>query len=95
AVKPPTTILSTYAKAKSRAKKDAENKTNQEKTTEDASGSSSSKAGETQEESTLIQKRIQEHKKQLCSECKYLSWLHVLEEDESRRSRFHRDISIR
>uniref|UniRef100_A0A0E0H5R4 26S proteasome non-ATPase regulatory subunit 1 homolog n=1 Tax=Oryza nivara TaxID=4536 RepID=A0A0E0H5R4_ORYNI len=49
AVKLPTAILSTYAKAKSRAKKDAESKANQEKATEDASGSSSSKATKTQE----------------------------------------------
>jgi 26S proteasome regulatory subunit N2 len=61
AVKLPTAILSTYAKAKSRAKKDAESKANQEKTvdteskanqektTEDASGSTSGKAAKTQE----------------------------------------------
>ncbi|KAF0930614.1 hypothetical protein E2562_033811 [Oryza meyeriana var. granulata] len=49
AVKLPTAILSTYAKAKSRAKKDAESKANQEKAAEDASGSSSSKAAKTQE----------------------------------------------
>ncbi|KQJ84467.1 26S proteasome non-ATPase regulatory subunit 1 homolog A [Brachypodium distachyon] len=61
AVKLPTAILSTYAKAKSRAKKDAESKANQEKamdseskvnqekTTEDTSGSTSGKASKTQE----------------------------------------------
>uniref|UniRef100_A0A453CSV8 26S proteasome non-ATPase regulatory subunit 1 homolog n=1 Tax=Aegilops tauschii subsp. strangulata TaxID=200361 RepID=A0A453CSV8_AEGTS len=50
AVKLPTAILSTYAKAKSRAKKDAESKAaNQEKTTEDASGSTSGEAAKTQE----------------------------------------------
>ncbi|XP_006652792.1 26S proteasome non-ATPase regulatory subunit 1 homolog A-like [Oryza brachyantha] len=48
-VKLPTAILSTYAKAKSRAKKDAESKANQEKATEEVSGSTSSKAAKTQE----------------------------------------------
>ena len=48
-VKLPTAILSTYAKAKSRAKKDAESKANQEKATEEASGSTSSKAAKAQE----------------------------------------------
>ncbi|CAD6262383.1 unnamed protein product [Miscanthus lutarioriparius] len=48
-VKLPTAILSTYAKAKSRAKKDAESKANQEKATEEASGSTSSKAAKVQE----------------------------------------------
>ena len=48
-MKLPTAILSTYAKAKSRAKKDAESKANQEKATEEASGSTSSKAAKAQE----------------------------------------------
>ncbi|VAH09609.1 unnamed protein product [Triticum turgidum subsp. durum] len=70
AVELPTAILSTYAKAKSRAKKDAESKAaanqektaaeaeskaNQEKTTEDASGSISCKAAD------AIQVRIKPH----------------------------------
>jgi len=48
-VKLPAAILSTYAKAKSRAKKDAESKANQEKATEEASGSTSSKTAKAQE----------------------------------------------
>ncbi|VAH09610.1 unnamed protein product [Triticum turgidum subsp. durum] len=77
AVELPTAILSTYAKAKSRAKKDAESKAaanqektaaeaeskaNQEKTTEDASGSISCKAAD------AIQVRIKPHCGQLCRE---------------------------
>ncbi|XBJ26858.1 hypothetical protein VPH35_004209 [Triticum aestivum] len=75
AVELPTAILSTYAKAKSRAKKDAESKAaanqektaaeaeskaNQEKTTEDASGSTSGKAADAMQVDSTAEKKAAE-----------------------------------
>jgi 26S proteasome regulatory subunit N2 len=52
AVKLPTAILSTYAKAKSRAKKDAESKANLEKTTEAESKANQEKATDAESKTT-------------------------------------------
>uniref|UniRef100_A0A8I6X6I2 26S proteasome non-ATPase regulatory subunit 1 homolog n=2 Tax=Hordeum vulgare subsp. vulgare TaxID=112509 RepID=A0A8I6X6I2_HORVV len=76
AVELPTAILSTYAKAKSRAKKDAESKAaanqektapeaeskaaNQEKSTEDASGSTSGKAADAMQVDSNAEKKAPE-----------------------------------